>query len=62
VSNYCAACLKCIEAIATVKPHVNQVQLHAGMRGADPGGLISYTQHPHKQATSHRRRRWLSLH
>ena len=43
VSNYCAACLSCIAQTATVAPHVNQFQLHAGMPGADPAGLISET-------------------
>jgi len=44
VSNFCAACLDCIAKVATVTPHVNQVQLHAGMPGADPAGLIGVTQ------------------
>lgn len=41
VSNYCTACLRCIQQVATVMPHVNQLYLHAGMGGPDPGGLIS---------------------
>lgn len=44
VSNYCAACLRCIEAIATVSPHVNQVQLHAGMGSADPSAVVSSSE------------------
>jgi len=43
VSNYCAACLRCIEAIATVSPHVNQIQLHAGMGSEDPSTIVSST-------------------
>ena len=31
VSNYCSDCLRCIATVATVMPHVNQFQLHAGM-------------------------------
>ena len=43
VSNFCDACLQCIASTATVAPHVNQFQLHAGMPGADPAGLVSAT-------------------
>ena len=43
VSNYCAACLECIRRTATVAPHVNQFQYHAGMPGPDPAGLLSAT-------------------
>ncbi|KAL1511330.1 hypothetical protein AB1Y20_006135 [Prymnesium parvum] len=43
VSNYCSACLQCLMRVATVTPHVNQIQLHAGMGSADPGGLVEYT-------------------
>ena len=34
---------RCIKETATVAPHVNQFQLHAGMPGADPAGLVSET-------------------
>ena len=44
VSNYCSACLACLAKTATVTPHVNQFQLHAGMPGADPQGLVSATE------------------
>ena len=44
VSNYCEACLKCIADGATVTPHVNQFQFHAGMPGSDPHGLIHATK------------------
>lgn len=44
VSNYCSACLDCISKVATVAPHVNQLYFHAGMGGADPAGLVSYTR------------------
>ena len=43
VSNYCAACLECIAGKATVAPHVNQFQFHAGMPGPDPAGMLSAT-------------------
>lgn len=43
VSNYCASCLDCLLSKATVKPAVNQIELHVGM-GADPTGLVSYTR------------------
>ena len=46
VSNYCRACLECIARVATVRPHVNQFQFHAGMPGSDPHGLLSDT-HAH---------------
>jgi 2,5-diketo-D-gluconate reductase A len=43
VSNFCATCLECLtRGGATIVPHVNQIQYHAGMPGADPTGLISY--------------------
>lgn len=41
VSNYCKACIRCIEKVATVMPHANQLYFHAGMGGPDPNGLIS---------------------
>ena len=43
VSNYCAPCLACIAKTMTVAPHVNQFQLHAGMDGDDPNGMVSAT-------------------
>lgn len=46
VSNYCPACLACIAQTATISPHINQFKLHTGMRGADPGGIVSAT-HQH---------------
>ena len=48
VSNFCATCLACLAqtrvgvAAAVVAPMVNQIQLHAGMPGADPTGLLAY--------------------
>ena len=44
VSNYCRACLECIAKVSSVEPHVNQLQLHAGMAGPDPAGLVSYSR------------------
>ena len=43
VSNYCSACLACLERTARVRPHVNQIELHAGMGSSDPRGLASNT-------------------
>jgi diketogulonate reductase-like aldo/keto reductase len=44
VSNFCSQCLECVGRVATVTPHVNQFQYHAGMPGADPGGLVSFSE------------------
>lgn len=38
VSNYCSECFDCLNS--TVKPMVNQVQMHVGM-GPDPQGIVS---------------------
>jgi len=40
VSNFCGTCLECLSGIAPA-PHVNQVQYHAGMPGADPAGIAT---------------------
>jgi diketogulonate reductase-like aldo/keto reductase len=40
VSNYCGTCLDCLAGLSP-SPHVNQVQFHAGMPGADPAGIAS---------------------
>eukprot|EP00729_Bicosta_minor_P002512 gene2512-12872_t len=39
VSNYCKACLDCIAKTGRIVPHVNQIQLHVGMGGPNPGDL-----------------------
>lgn len=44
VSNFCQACLQCIAKVWTIAPHVNQLQLHVGMPGNDPAGLVSFTE------------------
>jgi len=41
VSNYCASCLQCLLS-SDVTPHVNQIQYHVGMPGADPTGLLGF--------------------
>ena len=44
VSNYCGTCLDCLaHSGAKIVPHVNQIQYHAGMPGADPTGLITFS-------------------
>jgi diketogulonate reductase-like aldo/keto reductase len=43
VSNFCKPCLECLAKTATVTPAVNQLQLHVGMPGEDPAGLVSYS-------------------
>eukprot|EP00035_Acanthoeca_spectabilis_P012837 m.233189 g.233189 ORF g.233189 m.233189 type:complete len:329 (-) comp15729_c0_seq3:122-1108(-) len=40
VSNYCGTCLECLAGLDPA-PHVNQVQYHAGMPGADPAGIAT---------------------
>jgi len=40
VSNYCSACLSALLRDATLKPAVNQVQMHVGM-GRDPQGFVT---------------------
>jgi len=42
VSNYCSACLKCLDS-EVVQPMVNQVHLQVGM-GPDPQGFKTYAQ------------------
>jgi diketogulonate reductase-like aldo/keto reductase len=42
VSNYCPSTLQCILETAKVVPAVNQVKYHAGLEGADPGGVKSF--------------------
>ena len=54
MSNYCSACLKCIAKVSTVTPHVNQIKLHAGMPGGDPGGLVSYCARQQTQVQAYR--------
>ena len=44
VSNFCVPCLECIAQVSTVTPAVNQLQLHIGMPGEDPEGLVSATR------------------
>lgn len=44
VSNYCSTCIECLQETAVKFPMVNQIQYHAGMPGADPTGLISYSK------------------
>ena len=45
VSNYCATCIDCLaRSGAKIVPHINQIQYHAGMPGADPTGLISFCE------------------
>eukprot|EP00038_Savillea_parva_P010177 m.188432 g.188432 ORF g.188432 m.188432 type:complete len:340 (+) comp17413_c0_seq1:35-1054(+) len=41
VSNYCGTCLDCLSSAEPPLPHVNQVQYHAGMPGADPAGIAT---------------------
>jgi len=42
VSNYCSACFACLGE-TSVRPMVNQVQLHIGM-GPDPQGFLSFAK------------------
>ena len=41
MSNFCVPCLECIAQVSKVTPAVNQLQLHIGMPGEDPEGLLS---------------------
>ena len=43
VSNFCQPCLECLAKTSSVTPAINQLQLHIGMPGEDPNGLISYS-------------------